>query len=64
MAVNKRKAERRKSKMKLRRAAKKGGEVDALQRAQNDALARACAEGDETKMKNAMDCARATHAIE
>ena len=63
MGANKLKARRRKSKMKLRTAEKRGDD-DALQRAQNDALARACAAGDETKMKNAMDCARATHAIE
>ena len=63
MAVSERKRARTRSKDKLREAEKRGDD-DALQRAQNDALARACAAGDETKTKNAMDCARATHAIQ
>ena len=63
MGANKLKARRRQSRRKLREAERRGDD-DALQRAQNTALARACAAGDETKMKNAMDCARATHAIE
>ena len=57
------KARRRQSKDKLMKAEKRGND-DALKQAQNAALARACEKGDETKKKHAMDCARATYAIE
>ena len=63
MAVNQKKRARTRSKDALRRAEQRG-EDDALKKAQNDALSRACAAGDETKKKNAMSCAIATYAIE